>query len=125
MRWILALLCIAACGTEAAGVDACRQVEEARCDRMVDCQIPYSRPHHGGDVEACKRFYRDACLHGLVNGTPPGDLLLAACVEKIRTTTDCEIVKVPEKASECSWLIPSAPAPEAGAETSGDAGDGG
>jgi hypothetical protein len=102
-------------------------VEEARCDRLLDCQIPYARPHHGDDIEACKRHYRDACLHGLVNGTPPGDILLAACVEKIKTTTDCEIVKVPEKASECSWLIPAPPAPEAAAETGAtDAGgDGG
>ncbi len=63
----------AGCGTDAVGVDECRDIEEARCEAAQFCDIV-------DDVDACKRFYRDQCLHGLANGEQPG----APDVKKLR-----------------------------------------
>jgi hypothetical protein len=104
-----------ACGTDAVGVEACRQVEEARCSKAAACGISLELPPHhdtpASDVDACVRFYRDACLHGLESGKDPGAVELKACVDRIRTTEDCALVKAPQNAAECAWLVPPAAAP--------------
>ncbi len=51
---------IASCGTDAQNIDACRQIEGARCDLAPACRANF-------DVEACNRFYNDACLSGTGN----------------------------------------------------------
>jgi hypothetical protein len=115
----------AGCGTDAVGVDACRDVELARCEAAQYCGTI-------DDVAACRRFYRDHCLHGLRKGieTPPEDEV-NACVEAIKkagqcakgdrdarledcmpdvtrdsgeATHACDIVLFPEWADECSFL---------------------
>ena len=35
------------------------------------------------DVGACKRYYDDACLHGLATTTDPGAVDVQACVDAI------------------------------------------
>jgi hypothetical protein len=118
-----------ACGTEPVGVDACRQIEGARCENAKSCGIDHSKPVHRRDgdnpdkqaqqdVGACKRFYDDACLHGLVTTEDPGAIKTQACVDAINNATDCDIVKSPEKSPSCSFLLPpAAPAPAADAAT--------
>ncbi len=58
-----------ACGNDAVGVEACRTIEEARCKRAPQCGVDMSVPVHrdtpSHDVDACIRYYNDACLHGL------------------------------------------------------------
>ncbi len=71
----------AGCGTDATGVDECRDIETARCEAGEHCGIV-------DDVEGCKRFYRDQCLHGLTHSRP-GAPQLTACTETIRQAGQC------------------------------------
>src|SRR5262245_34968096 len=88
---------LSACGTDAVGVETCRQVEEARCRRAPSCPaIDLSNPkHRDPDVDACIRFYRDACLHGLATNSDPGAPQTKACIDAINRG-DCNVVEHPE-----------------------------
>jgi hypothetical protein len=112
-----------ACGTSAVGVDACKQVESARCQAASACGVSLEPPYHtaGSDVDACVRFYDVACLHGLASGTDPGPTAVSACVAAI-SSHPCapggpNLVLHPEEApgSACAWLVPPASAPVADA----------
>ena len=121
-----------ACGTDPVGVETCRKIEDARCDNAKSCGIDISsQPVHRRDgktpdaqdqqdVGACKRYYEDACLHGLVTTSDPGAVQAQACVDAINNATDCAIVKNPEKAPACAFLLPPA-APAAAVEAGTDA----
>ena len=119
-----------ACGTDPVGVDSCRKIEGARCENAKSCGIDLSSSpvhrrdaptpdgHDQQDVGACKRFYEDACLHGLVTTTDPGAVATQACVDAINATQDCEVVKAPAKHPACAFLLPpAAPAAPADAAT--------
>lgn len=121
------LVSASGCGTDAKGVDDCRDIEEARCVAAKNCALL-------SDVDGCKRFYRDQCLHGLAV-SPPGSNQVKLCVAAIQNagtcashatdgsdtpldqcdpridtasaTTACEIVKEPELATDCAFLAPS------------------
>jgi hypothetical protein len=104
-----ALACVlvtgaAACGTAADGVDACKQIEEARCKLAPACGITLEPPYSnaGTDVDACIRYYDIACLHGLEVGNP-GPTAVNACVAAI---TNCATVVAPQNNPACSWLSP-------------------
>lgn len=72
------------CGTDAAGVDACRQIENARCAATAKC------PSLGIDPEKCTSFYRDECLHGIENAShTPADSEIKACVDAINAAAAC------------------------------------
>ena len=60
------------CGTGAIDVDGCRQIEEARCRQLPACGIMPEMPWFtsGTTVDACVRYYDDACLHGLAVADP-------------------------------------------------------
>ena len=107
----LALALAQACGTDAVGIGACREVETARCTHAAACGVDLSHPVHSdgteGDVESCIRFYQDQCLHGLVASKEPGAIAVKACVDAI-SSGDCAVVKQPETSSACAWLIPPA-----------------
>ena len=113
----------AGCGTDAVGVEACRQIQEARCRQAQSCGLPVDMPYHtsGTDVDACIRFYDDACLHGLSSGSDPGPPAVNACVDAINQAPmadgGCSIVAKPELADACSWLVPPSP-PDSGASDS-------
>lgn len=113
----------AGCGTDAVGVETCRTIETTRCEQAprcpgVDLNVPLHRDSPKTDVEACIRFYRDACLHGLSTGDPGGPAT-QACVNAIKTK-DCDIVLHPEHDMACLWLNP---APDAGIDAPVDATD--
>lgn len=121
------------CGTDAIGIDECRQIEQARCEAAAHCGIV-------DDVESCQRFYRDHCLHGLAVESP-GAIVVEGCVGVIQragacarddgreTPIDdcsgeepvseavgdvddaCDLVLYPERSTECSFLTPSEPPP--------------
>jgi hypothetical protein len=122
----VALAAIApACGPDPVAPEACRQIEEARCRRAPGCGLALSPPEHktGSDIDACIRFYRDACLHGFAVAADPGDVIVRDCVNAI-TTGDCKVVKEPGTAPACGFLAPKpAEASDAAAEAS-DAGGG-
>jgi len=107
------------CGTSAVGVDACRQIEEARCRRAPACGIPIDPPYHtaGSDVDACIRFYDTACLHGLAIADAPGGVAISSCVLAIEHN-GCSVVSTPENDPACAWLVPAAPVDEASSDAS-------
>ncbi len=106
----LVLFVLPGCGTDATGVDQCKQIEEARCRRAaaacpdVHLTPPYSTT--GSAADECVRFYDTACLHGLENG-PPKPQDVDQCVSAIEHGT-CDVVQTPESTPACAWLIPPA-----------------
>lgn len=105
---------VTGCGTDAVDVDGCRQIEEARCRQAPACGIPLEPPYFtsGSDVDACIRFYDDACLHGLASANP-GPSAVNACVSAIQNDTTkkdgCSVVKSPQTdVTACGWLLPPA-----------------
>ncbi len=121
---IPAVVVVGACGADAIGVETCRQVETARCEQAAHCgAFDLGQPVHRNspvtDVEACTRFYHDACLHGLQSNVDPGAPATKACVAAINTG-DCTIVANPEKSPACAWLVP-APVPDAGTTDAAEA----
>jgi hypothetical protein len=109
---------VAACGTGASGVDACKSIEEARCRQVPNCpNVQISPPlyyNSGSDVDACIRYYDTACGHGVVIGSDPGTSQVNACVAAINSGS-CDIVAAPETAPDCAWLEP----PDAGDDGGG------
>jgi len=113
---------VGACGTDAQGIEACRTIEEARCRRAPSCGVDLSQPVHRDapktDVDACIRYYHDACLHGLE--TPdPGGPSVQACVAAIQSA-GCDVVLHPESNPSCAFLT-AATAADAGADAPPDA----
>jgi hypothetical protein len=117
------LVTASGCGTSAVGVDDCRDIEQARCRAGKACGIVE-------DVQACERYYRDHCLHGLATA-PPAGASVASCVQVIEAAgqcakldpeaaladcepgvpepqsglaTACDVIRHPERAAECAFL---------------------
>lgn len=136
-----ALVSASGCGTDAQGVEDCRRIEQARCAAAEPCGIIR-------DVEACDRFYRDQCLHGL-SATPPGQPVIDDCVEVIRAAgecaesgpdtaladcspavtpandelaTACDVVLAPEYSPECAFLLAAPPSEEPDEPSDGGSG---
>jgi hypothetical protein len=106
----LGMIAASACGTDATGVEACKSVEQARCERAPSCGVSITPPYttSGSSTDACIRFYDVACLHGLEAPTP-SNADLDACLSAIKNPHgDCSIVASPEKNPACAWLIPAA-----------------
>lgn len=122
------LVTASSCGTNAVGVDDCRDIEQARCRASASCLNDDGAPLID-DVPACERYYRDHCLHGLAV-KPPAGASVAACVQVIEAagecaksdpgstlddcpvtdrraglTRACDVVTHPERATECSFLL--------------------
>jgi hypothetical protein len=126
------------CGTDAKGIDDCRDIERARCQAAAPCGIVT-------DVEECQRYYRDHCLHGLAVESPPRNLVdecvgminrAGTCVtnlgadpplsecpgvtrHSVLTPTVCDLIRYPERADECSFLQ-TVPLPEPAAGAGGE-----
>ncbi|HET9931887.1 MAG TPA: hypothetical protein VFQ35_14395, partial [Polyangiaceae bacterium] len=118
-----ALVLAASCGTDATGIEDCRAIEEARCEAAEACGAI-------DDASACKRFYRDQCLHGL-SVPAPGGPVTDACVAAIHQITECarasaaeastacarfrnrtqacKLVPSPQNLNECNFLTPGIP----------------
>lgn len=139
------LVSASGCGPDAKGVEACREIEQARCTAAKNCGIV-------DDVEECQRFYRDQCLHGMAVATP-SSVVVRECVAVIRSAgvcaaeaegsetpldscsagtptlddapgaeTACDIVKAPEKALACAFLAPDQDAGTGGGDSGGGGG---
>jgi hypothetical protein len=89
---------VSSCGSDAVGVDACRQIEAARCEAAQVC------PMNTINLIECKNFYHDQCLHGIENsdvsdggdGTDdPAIDQVTACVGAIQMLQGC--IKAGEK----------------------------
>jgi hypothetical protein len=132
------LVTASSCGTNAVGVDDCREIEQARCHAGDPCGLIE-------DVDACDRYYRDHCLHGLAT-KPPAGASVSACVQVIQAAgrcaeagadtalskceegvtdsqpglrTACDVVSHPERASECSFLLDMPPVSGSAGQSAG------
>jgi hypothetical protein len=138
------------CGSDAIGIEACRDIETARCNAAAFCGMTAQ------EVSDCKIFYHDQCLHGIENsivndgGDPPQTEtngcvteigLLQACIQAGgKTMADCTKVTLtvgidpavskkdpcevlmhePEDLSACSFIVLPT---DAGVFDAADAGD--
>ena len=93
------LVTASSCGTAAVGVDECRDIEQARCRASASCLDKDGDPLIK-DVDACERYYRDHCLHGLAV-KPPAGASVSACLDVIETAGRCA-KKDPEAALDCT-----------------------
>jgi hypothetical protein len=80
-----AWLGLSACDTSAVGVESCRQIEYARCGAATHCPDMFKIT----SVDACKRFYRDHCLHGLALDRDPGASNVTPCANAITEIGNC------------------------------------
>ena len=90
------------CGTDAVGVDACRQIESVRCELAPACAA-YAKASLSGDglpvvespndVTRCQEFYRDQCLNGIENASDPAHIPskrgTEACIAALRAAAGC------------------------------------
>lgn len=120
VHWLWGLLITSACNTDAVGVNECRDVEYARCEASVACGVIEE-----DEVEECKRFYRDHCLHGMKGDEVPTADEHKECLDLIedagkaaRTSLgmggagepderSCKIIAAPWKSEECAYLVRS------------------
>lgn len=114
----LAVATTAGCGTDAVGVDACRSIEQARCQKAPSCPALGITTSQG--VEECAQFARDRCLHGTAVADP-GAAAVDACVKAIASDTTCSVVASPETAPACAFLLGSASGQDASVDSGTDA----
>jgi hypothetical protein len=115
---LIAAAAMASCGTDATGIDACRGIEQARCQRGPSCPTLGLTSAMG--VEECAQFARDRCLHGLPV-SDPGGTSVGDCVSAINSDTTCAVVANPVLSPACSFLLGSLVL-DASVEASSDAG---
>src|SRR5580658_3967281 len=107
--WIAVLAALAlsgaGCGTSPVGVNACKQIEEARCRHAPTCGVSLQPPYstNGNDVDECIRFYEVACLHGLAV-PDPGAAAVNACVAAIQSSPCGAGAPLFETDPACEWL---------------------
>ncbi len=78
---------VTGCGTDAVGVDACRRIEQARCELVLGC--PGSGVEDPQDVEDCQLYYRDQCLFGVADGVSPEGWMVEACITALGQARRC------------------------------------
>lgn len=79
-----ASLSLPGCGTDASGVEACRQIETARCEAAAACGYTSEQ------VTLCKEFYRDQCLHGIENADyEPSASDVEGCIAAVNQVRAC------------------------------------
>jgi hypothetical protein len=113
-----------ACNGSAVGVEACKSIEHARCLNAPACGIaltsPTSRDGIGHELDACVRYYDDACKHGLASKNDPGTAAVQACVDAINHGS-CNVVEAPESDPACAFLIPPVTSDDGGTEAEAEA----
>jgi hypothetical protein len=85
---------LGACNTGAVAVSECREIESARCEASRTCGTVE-------DVEACERFYRDQCLHGISGPEAPTAEAQSSCVEAIQKAGACAEQDPEQSLSAC------------------------
>jgi hypothetical protein len=127
---VLSLTIAIGCGTDAVGTPECRAFERVRCQAAAACGYP--------NVEECVRYERDHCLHGVAlesitvvaldvcaraveragrcAAEQGPDTMATSCSEPVETgpgeATACDVVRSPERAVSCAFLVPSSEASE-------------
>jgi hypothetical protein len=71
------------CSTDAVGIEACREIETARCEATQACGATEA------EATYCIAIYRDQCLHGIQNDAGPATSDTTKCVEAVRAVATC------------------------------------
>jgi hypothetical protein len=126
IAFVVATTAVAGCDTDAVGIEDCRRIEQARCEVARPCR------DNDFDVDDCKRFYRDHCLHGVALEEAPSEPDVDRCVLAIRTAgacaagqpdapiascgeppliaveglTACGAIEEPTQLADCAFLVP-------------------
>ncbi len=150
--WLTAAAALlSSCDNGAVGVDACRRLEQRKCELALQCpnapsiQSPL-------EVDACKLFYRDQCMFGMADVTSTPDeaavddcitaleaarachdqgLELASCSSapeisaQLQVATGCEAVMAPQALVACGFLAPPVDDTSAGGTTAAGGSGGG
>ena len=95
------LVSASGCGTDAKGIDDCREIEQARCAAAKNCGTV-------ANVDECQRFYRDQCLHGLAVSLPTSTQL-KQCVHTIDQAGLCAMGDPAVELRDCPEVTASAP----------------
>lgn len=106
---LLALSGPLGCNTGAVAVAECREIERARCEALEPCGAI-------DDVEACRRFVRDSCLHGIAGPKPPTASEQRACVTMITASGSCAEDSPTTTPEDCNGLAEIDLSPIAGAK---------
>ena len=94
------LFWFAACNSDAHGVDTCRTVESARCEKLATC----SGALRASTRDSCTAFYQVQCGNGLQDGArDPSAPELTACLAAIKGS--CDIASNPYTAPECTVFL--------------------
>lgn len=64
------------CSTGAIAIQQCREIERQRCEGAFACGVIES-----SEVDSCKRFYNDQCLHGIAGDEEPTADEQTRCLE--------------------------------------------
>jgi len=80
---------LASCGTDAVGVEACRQIETTRCESLVSCPADQGGFAGQEQITACSLYYRDQCLLGIESTVEPSEAQVTACVDAVKATAAC------------------------------------
>lgn len=81
------------CEGDAVGVDACKQIEQRRCELAPACAGKAGIPEIKDEVqiENCKDIYRDHCLVGIENAArEPTKDQVDGCLAALAATTQCQ-----------------------------------
>ncbi len=121
LRCVSALLVLAlgvafggACSAVSTGVDACRQIESARCNALSTCD----KANFIGTADSCTRFYDVQCGRGLADGArEPSAPELKACTDRI--VADCTVAHDPLASVECKKFLSPEPLPDTGTADTG------
>lgn len=81
------ILLTSACSTGAVAVEECRDIQYARCEAALLCG--FADVSSFDDVDECKRFYRDQCLHGIQNPQAPSEQEHSVCMDLIGSALSC------------------------------------
>jgi len=90
----LAMSLVGACTTGAVAITQCREIESARCEASLPCGVI-------SDVDECKRFYRDQCLHGIAGPDVPTTEEQDDCVGTITRAGECALDDPERSLADC------------------------
>lgn len=84
----------AGCGPSGVGVEACRKIEDARCEAAASCGLSQQQ------VDNCKLVYQDQCLHGIQNSAyHPTQSDTDGCVAAVKAAGACAAAGVKSMAA--------------------------
>lgn len=75
------------CNTGAVAIQECRDIEYVRCEAAPACGVGEVKTEE--DVAACRRFYKEQCLHGIAGPKPPPAQAHKACLAAINAAAVC------------------------------------